>query len=195
MSRCLILLPCTSRRAIPESNKKFFIYLIKRTFIYNIINMSAPTAKKTVFTQYQKLMILLLSLVQFTVVLDFMVMAPLGALLIRILKISPSQFGWVVSVYAFSAGISGILAAGFADKFDRKKMLLLVYTGFTLGTILCGIAPDYTSLLVARMVTGLFGGVLLSVNMAILADVFPLEVRGRVMGFVQMAFAVSQVAG
>jgi predicted MFS family arabinose efflux permease len=157
--------------------------------------MSTATAKKPVFNRYQKLMILLLSLVQFTVILDFMVMAPLGALLIRILKISPSQFGWVVSVYAFSAGLSGILAAGFADKFDRKKMLLFVYTGFTLGTILCGIAPDYTTLLMARMVTGLFAGVLLSVNMAILADVFSLEVRGRVMGFVQMAFAVSQVAG
>jgi len=157
--------------------------------------MNAPTAKTPVFSRYQSVMILLLSLVQFTVVLDFMVMAPLGALLIRILKISPSQFGWVVSVYAFSAGISGILAAGFADKFDRKKMLLFFYTGFTLGTILCGIAPDYTSLLIARMVTGIFAGVLLSVNMAILADIFPLQVRGRVMGYVQMAFAVSQVAG
>ena len=157
--------------------------------------MNTPTSKPPVFDRYQKLMILLLSLVQFTVILDFMVMAPLGALLIRILKITPSQFGWVVSVYAFSAGISGILAAGFADKFDRKKMLLVFYAGFTLGTILCGIAPDYGFLLMARMVTGIFGGVLMSVNMAILADTFPMQVRGRVMGFVQMAFAVSQVAG
>jgi predicted MFS family arabinose efflux permease len=157
--------------------------------------MNTTAAKKPVFSRYESMMILLLSLVQFTVVLDFMVMAPLGALLIRILKISPSQFGWVVSVYAFSAGISGILAAGFADKFDRKKMLLFFYAGFTLGTVLCGIAPDYTSLLIARMVTGIFAGVLLSVNMAILADLFPLQVRGRVMGYVQMAFAVSQVAG
>lgn len=140
-------------------------------------------------------MIVLISLLQFTVILDFMVMAPLGALLIRILKISPSQFGWVVSVYAFSAGISGILAAGFADKFDRKKMLLFFYAGFVLGTLLCGIAPDYSFLLVARMVTGIFGGVLFSINMAIIADLFDLQVRGRVMGFVQMSFAVSQVAG
>src|SRR5690242_4830001 len=119
---------------------------------------------KPTFTRYQVFMIVLISLLQFTVILDFMVMAPLGAMLIRILKISPSQFGWVVSVYAFSAGISGILAAGFADKFDRKKMLLFFYTGFTLGTLLCGIAPDYYFLLVARMVTGIFGGVLFSIN-------------------------------
>jgi predicted MFS family arabinose efflux permease len=100
-----------------------------------------------------------------------------------------------VSVYAFSAGISGILAAGFADKFDRKKMLLVFYAGFIIGTFLCGIAPDYTTLLIARMVTGLFGGVMFSINMAIVADLFPLEVRGRVMGYVQTAFAASQAAG
>jgi predicted MFS family arabinose efflux permease len=140
-------------------------------------------------------MIALIAILQFTVILDFMVMAPLGALLIRILHISPSQFGWVVSVYAFSAGISGILAAGFADKFDRKKMLLVFYAGFIIGTFLCGIAPDYTTLLIARMVTGLFGGVMFSINMAIVADLFPLEVRGRVMGYVQTAFAASQAAG
>lgn len=157
--------------------------------------MNTPTANKPVFTRYQVLMIALIAILQFTVILDFMVMAPLGALLIRILHISPSQFGWVVSVYAFSAGISGILAAGFADKFDRKKMLLVFYAGFIIGTFLCGIAPDYTTLLIARMVTGLFGGVMFSINMAIVADLFPLEVRGRVMGYVQTAFAASQAAG
>ncbi|HEY4287456.1 MAG TPA: MFS transporter [Puia sp.] len=148
-----------------------------------------------IFTGYETFVITIISLLQFTIILDFMVMAPLGAELIRILKISPSQFGWVVSAYAFSAGIAGILAAGFADKFDRKKMLLFFYAGFIVGTLLCGIAPDYHFLLLARMVTGFFGGVLFSINMAIVADLFPLEKRGRVMGFVQMAFAVSQVLG
>ncbi|MBS1660740.1 MAG: MFS transporter [Bacteroidetes bacterium] len=152
-------------------------------------------AGQAAFTRYQTFIIVVISLLQFTVILDFMVMAPLGAQLIRILKISPSQFGWVVSVYAFSAGISGILAAGFADRFDRKKMLLFFYTGFIVGTLLCGMATGYYFLLGARMVTGLFGGVLFSTNMAIVADLFALEKRGRVMGFVQMAFAVSQVAG
>lgn len=157
--------------------------------------MTTSTADSPVFTRYQVFIIALISLLQFTIILDFMVMAPLGALLIRILAISPSQFGWVVSAYAFSAGIAGIIAAGFADKFDRKKMLLFFYAGFILGTFLCGIAPGYHFLLFARMITGLFGGVLFSVNMAIIADLFPLQVRGRVMGYVQMAFAVSQVAG
>jgi predicted MFS family arabinose efflux permease len=140
-------------------------------------------------------MIALISVLQFTIILDFMVMAPLGAQLMRVLQITPGQFGGVVSAYAFSAGISGIIAAGFADQFDRKKMLLVVYVGFIIGTLLCGIATDYQSLLEARIVTGLFAGVIGSVSMAVVADLFSLQVRGRVMGFVQMSFAVSQVAG
>jgi predicted MFS family arabinose efflux permease len=100
-----------------------------------------------------------------------------------------------VSAYAFSAGGSGLLTAGFADKFDRKKLLLFFYSGFVVGTLLCALAPDYHFLLVARIVTGLFGGVISSVSYAIITDVFSLEVRGRVMGFVQMAFASSQVLG
>src|ERR1700733_7438311 len=144
----------------------------------------AQGAKAThVFTRYQAFVIALIAILQFTVILDFMIMAPLGAQMMRVLSISPSHFGWVVSAYAFSAGLSGILAAGFADKFDRKKMLLFFYTGFIIGTIFCGIAPGYQSLVIARIVTGLFGGVLFSINMAIVADLFPLEVRGRVMGY------------
>src|ERR1700753_1866949 len=130
---------------------------------------TAAVNKRATFSRYQVFLIAVISILQFTVILDFMVMAPLGAILIRILHITPSQFGWVVSAYAFSAGIAGILAAGFADKFDRKKMLLFFYSGFILGTFLCGIATDYPFLIGARVVTGMFGGVLFSINMAIIA--------------------------
>lgn len=147
------------------------------------------------FTRYQVFVIAMLSFIQFTVILDFMVIAPLGAMLLQILSISPAQFGWVVSAYAFSAGISGLLAAGFADRYDRKKFLLFFYSGFLLGTLLCGIATDFHFLLVARIVTGLFGGVIASVSLAIVTDLFPYQQRSRVMGFVQMSFAASQVAG
>ena len=94
--------------------------------------MSKPT-----FTSYQTFVIAIIAFLQFTVILDFIIMAPLGAQMMRVLSLSPSHFGWVVSAYAFSAGISGVLAAGFADKFDRKKMLLFFYTGFIFGTFLC----------------------------------------------------------
>jgi predicted MFS family arabinose efflux permease len=147
------------------------------------------------FSRYQSLLVALLAFVQFTIILDFMIMSPLGAIIMPALNITAAQFGVAVSAYAFSAGISGILAAGFADRFDRKRLLLFFYVGFTLGTALCALAPNYHVLLLGRIVTGLFGGVIGSVVLAIITDLFPLHLRGRVMGFVQTAFAASQVLG
>lgn len=146
-------------------------------------------------SSYQKFVMALLAITQFTVVLDFMVMSPLGDILMKSLVITPKQFGIAVSSYAFSAGISGLLAAGFADKFDRKKLLVFFYLGFIVGTFLCGMAPTYETLVAARIFTGIFGGVMGSISMAIITDIFELNQRGRVMGVVQMGFAASQVLG
>ena len=149
--------------------------------------------EKATFTKYQVFIIAILAFIQFTVILDFMVLSPLGAILFEKMHITAAQFSIVVSAYAFSAGASSILSAGFADKFDRKKMLLFFYTGFVLGTLFCALAPTYELLLAARIVTGIFGGVIGSVSMAIISDIFAMQVRGRVMGFVQTAFAASQI--
>jgi len=147
------------------------------------------------FTRYQVLVIVLIALTQFTVVLDFMVMSPLGDMLMKSMELNTKQFGLAVSVYAFSAGTSGLLTAGFADKFDRKKLLLFFYVGFIAGTLFCGLANSYVLLIAARIITGLFGGVIGSISMAIIADLFPLHQRGRAMGFIQMGFGASQVLG
>ena len=147
------------------------------------------------FSRYQSLLIALLAFTQFTIILDFIIMSPLGAILMPSLNITAGQFGVAVSAYAFSAGFSGILAAGFADRFDRKRLLLFFYAGFIVGTLLCALADTFPLLLGARIVTGLFGGVIGSVVLAIATDLFPLAVRGRVMGFIQTAFAASQVLG
>lgn len=147
------------------------------------------------FTNYQKFVIVLLALLQFTIILDFMILSPLGDILMKSLAMSTKQFGSVVSAYAISAGVSGFLAAGFADKFDRKKLLLFFYVGFIVGTFFCGLADSYESLFLARIVTGLFGGVIGSIGMAIITDLFSLNQRGRVMSYVQMAFAGSQILG
>lgn len=152
-------------------------------------------AKPLVFTGYQKVVLGILAFLQFTIILDFMIISPLGAMMMPTLNISPQQFGWAVSSYAFSAGVSGFLAAGFADRFDRKRLLLFFYCGFMLGTLLCALATTYHMLLVARTVTGLFGGVIGSIVLAIATDLFPLEMRGRVMGIISTAFAASQVLG
>ncbi len=137
----------------------------------------------------------MLAFLQFAVILDFMLMAPLGAIIMPNLKITPAQFGTVVSAYAFAAGISGLLMAGFADRFDRKKLLLFFYAGFLAGTLWCGLAQSFETLLLARIVAGVFGGVIGSVVLAIATDLFPPQMRGRVMGFIQTAFAASQILG
>jgi predicted MFS family arabinose efflux permease len=156
---------------------------------------ATPVPVRIKFSRYEKVVIGILGFLQFTVILDFMIISPLGAIVMPSLHISPQQFGLAVSSYAFSAGVSGFLAAGFADRFDRKRLLLFFYFGFMLGTLLCALAATYPLLLLARIVTGLFGGVIGSVVLAIATDLFPLEMRGRVMGVISTAFAASQVLG
>jgi predicted MFS family arabinose efflux permease len=158
------------------------------------LDTTATTLEKK-FTSYQVVVIIFLALTQFTVVLDFMVMSPLGDMLMKSMSLTTRQFGFAVSGYAFSAGISGLLTAGFADRFDRKKLLLFFYIGFIAGTLCCGLATSYPMLIAARIITGLFGGVIGSISMAITADLFPLHQRGRAMGFMQMGFGASQVLG
>ena len=147
------------------------------------------------FSPYQRNVVGLLAFLQFAVILDFMLMAPMGALIMPALTLAPKEFGMVVSAYAFSAAASGLLTAGFADRFDRKKLLLFFYGGFVLGTMWCGLAQTFETLLAARVATGLFGGVIGSIVIAISTDLFPPQMRGRVMGTIQTAFAASQVLG
>lgn len=156
--------------------------------------MKKPFQKAT-FTPSQRILIAILTILQFTVVLDFAVMAPMGSLLMRELDITAPQFGYLVSSYAIAAGTSGFLLAGFVDRFDRKRILLLLYAGFIVGTLLCAFAPNYQFLFIARLIAGLFGGVISGVSFAVITDIFKYEERGRVMGFVQMAFSGSQILG
>ena len=157
--------------------------------------MKKNTIESPAFSSHQKIIIAILALLQFTVILDFMVISPLGDILMKTLNMTTANFGFTVSAYAFSAGASGLLAAGFADKFDRKKLLIFFYVGFIIGTVFCALSTSYIMLLLARIVTGLFGGVIGSVSLAIVTDLFVIHQRGRVMGFIQMAFASSQILG
>src|ERR1700679_3280564 len=157
--------------------------------------MDKPATRATIrikFSRYEKVVIGILGFLQFTVILDFMIISPLGAIVMPSLHISPQQFGLAVSSYAFSAGVSGFLAAGFPGRFDANRPPLVFYFGVRVGPFLCALATTFPLLLLARIVTGLFGGVIGSVVFAITTDLFPLEMRGRVMGVISTAFAASQ---
>jgi len=102
--------------------------------------------------------LLTLAAVQFTHILDFMIMMPLGAQLMEVFQISPAQFTQLVASYGFAAAISG-LAGGFVlDRFDRKRSLVVLYAGFGLATLACALAPTHHTLILARLAAGAFGG-------------------------------------
>lgn len=136
-----------------------------------------------------------LAIIQFTTMLDFLVMMPLGPQYMRVFDITPTQFGTIVSAYAVSAGIAGLASGTLLDRFDRRHSLLFLYTGFGLATLLCALAPGYLSLTMARGLAGAFGGVSGAVIMAIIGDVIPENRRGRAMGLVMSSFSLASVLG
>jgi MFS transporter, DHA1 family, inner membrane transport protein len=140
-------------------------------------------------------LLLLLAAVQFTHIMDFMIMLPLGPQLMRELNINAQQFGSLISSFALTAGIVGLAAAPFTDRFDRRKFLLYCYGGFTLGTLACGLANSYSTLLWSRAICGAFGGISGATIMAIVADVVPPERRARGMGIIMTAFSVAAALG
>lgn len=140
-------------------------------------------------------LLLLLATVQFTQIMDFMVMMPLGPQLMRELRISPKEFGGLISSFAITAGLVGLLAAPFIDRFDRRKLLLFSYAGFTLGTLACGLSNSGLTLLWARAICGAFGGVSGATIMTIVADVVPMERRARGMGIIMTAFSAASALG
>jgi predicted MFS family arabinose efflux permease len=141
------------------------------------------------------LLIFTLAAIQFTHMMDFVIMMPLGPQLMRVFNISPSEFGLLVSAYTFSAAVAGFLSALFIDRFDRKHAMLGLYLGFTLGTLACALAPTFVMLLVARVVAGAFGGVLGALILAVIGDAIPEHRRGAATGKVMAAFSVASIAG
>lgn len=147
------------------------------------------------FTSLEKKIITILAFVQFIHIVDFMIIMPMGTQLMRLLSIEVQQFSLLVSSYTLFAGISGFLASFYMDRFDRKKSLIILFTGFTLATIFCGIARDYHTLLIARSLTGFFGGVMNSIILSITSDLIDYKRRGMAMGFLATAFSAASIFG
>lgn len=152
-------------------------------------------AKKQIFNRQEKLLLFSLAFVQFSHIVDFMILMPLGPQLMRTFNINPHEFGILVSAYTFAAGTTGLLSALFIDGFDRKKALLFFYVGFGLGTLACAAADGYHELLIARTLTGAFGGVLSSLTLAIVGDAIDSSRRGTAMGTVMASFSLASIFG
>lgn len=143
----------------------------------------------------ERIILLLLAAINFTHIMDFMIMMPLGNYLMPHFNINPQQFSFLVAAYTFSAAIASLSAASIVDRFDRKNVLIFAYSGFLLGTLFCAVSPTYNILLVSRIVAGLFGGLIGAQVLSIVADIVPFERRGAAMGVIMAAFSVASVFG
>ena len=143
----------------------------------------------------EKVMLYALMALQFTVIVDFMIIMPLSAQLLDAFNISTVQFGILVSAYSLSASASALLASGLSDRFDRKSALLFCYAGLTIATLGCALSSSYEMLLMARVVAGIFGGVVGSLVLATIGDVIEPKRRGYAMGIVMLAFSLAAVMG
>ncbi len=152
------------------------------------LNMPQPHFK-------EGLLLFILAAINFTHIMDFVIVAPLNPFLKNAFHITTREFGFLVASYTLSAGVSGFLAFFWVDKFDRRAVLLSLYMGFILGNVLCALAPTFSMLITARIVAGAFGGVMGAVIMSVVGDVIPPERRGKATGIVMSAFAAASVIG
>ncbi|GAB4376623.1 MAG: MFS transporter [Salibacteraceae bacterium] len=145
--------------------------------------------------KHERLILYLFAATQFTHIMDFMIIMPLGEMLMEELNIGAKQFAWLVASYTITAGVSGFLSAFIVDSFDRKRFFITAYLGFAIGTVLCGLAGSYETLSAARVFTGVFGGVLSSTVLTIVSDVVAPERRAWGIGVVMTAFSLASALG
>ncbi|RKH62868.1 myxochelin export MFS transporter MxcK [Corallococcus aberystwythensis] len=153
-----------------------------------VLSAPSPAAR-------ERTLLWLLAAVQFTHVVDFMMLMPLGPLLMQRLGLSATRFGALVSAYTLASAAMGVLGVFWLDRLERKRTLLMLYAGFIASTLLCGAATGATGLLLARTVAGACAGLMGAVVIAIVSDVVPAERRGQAIGTVMTAYALSAVAG
>ena len=151
--------------------------------------------QQTLSAKQERTLLMTLAGIQFGHILDFMIMMPLGPILIAAFGITTHEFGLLVASYSFAAALSGLLAATFVDQFERKRMLLIMFALFGLATLACGLAPGYTTLLIARCMAGAFGGIMGAMVQTIVGDVIPFARRAKATGIIAASFSLSTVAG
>ena len=143
----------------------------------------------------EKLLVVILACINFTHIMDFMIMMPLGPQFMSLFGITPAQFGFAVSSYSLMAGVSGFVSAFYVDRYDRKRVLMFAYAGFIVGTFACALAPSFAFLVAARMLAGLFGGMIGAQVLSIVGDTFEYERRASAMGILMTAFSFASVVG
>ncbi|NBC24582.1 MAG: MFS transporter [Bacteroidetes bacterium] len=143
----------------------------------------------------KRILVFLLSAVKFTHIMDVMIMMPLSDIFMKEFGIRASQFSFLISSYAIGAFLSSLLGVFTLDFFGRRQSLLFVYGGFTISTFFCGWAGSYEALLGIRFVTGIFGGLIGALALAIVSDLYSFKERGKAIGILMAAFSAASALG
>jgi predicted MFS family arabinose efflux permease len=143
----------------------------------------------------ERKLVSLVGTARFIATLDFAMVLPLGPDFAKVLGIPVSKLGMVGGSYIAAEVAAAMAGAFFLDRFDRRRALAVALTGLAVGTAACGLATGFVSLLVARMVAGVFGGTTDTLAFAIVADAVAPERRGRAIGAIQSSFAVASMLG
>lgn len=145
--------------------------------------------------QERSLILFTLATVNFTHIVDSMLIMPLGDIFIELFGISAAEYSYLVSSYAIAAFISSLFGVFLLDRFDRKKALVFIYTGFAVGTLMCAFAESYLALLLLRFGTGLFGGMIGALVLSVVSDLYLFKERGAAMGILFAAFSAASALG
>lgn len=159
------------------------------------VSLSSDAEKQEGFKSRELVILCVLALMQFTYIVDYILLMPLGPELMHNFRIGAQQFSFLISVYTLSAALSGFIASFLIDRFDRKKAIILFYLGFSAGPVITIFANSYEFLLVARIFSGAFGGVLTALIMTMLGDAIETSKIGRGTSFVLTANAVGSILG
>ncbi|MBZ4422168.1 MFS transporter [Myxococcus sp. RHSTA-1-4] len=143
----------------------------------------------------ERALVFLIGAVQFVNILDFVMVMPLGPDFAKGLGIAASHIGTIGGAYTAAASVAGVVGGYFLDRFDRRKALAVAMLGLVVATAAGGLATGFATLLLARVAAGLFGGPATSLSLSIIADLVPVERRGRALGAVMGAFSVASIIG
>ena len=141
------------------------------------------------------LQILPLFLIFFLMVMDYLVMIPLGPDISKHIGLAPEYSGYLIAVYPLFSAISALILAPFSDRWGRKKMLVVLSAGFCLATFGCAFSFNVVSMLTFRILSGIFGGPIMPNLMAYTGDLFHGEKRTKAITAVMLAFATSSILG
>src|SRR5258708_7812788 len=108
---------------------------------------------------------------------------------------SRDQITWVLTSYVIAAAIFTAPVGWFSARFGRKRFFIICLVGFTITSMLCGLAQNLSEEVVFRFLQGCFGAALVPLSQAVMLDIYPVEQRGTVMAIWATGVMIGPILG